>query len=304
MNSIPQQQNQPHQLERLGAFSQLYLQAKRLLALNVVLSVPLAIGWAFAVAVWQPLEVYAALWGLGLTLLTTGVITPHQNALQTTAAKVQQQLDCELFQLECNIANPPDPETLYKANKRYLKREKSYAKLEDWYPPGIAPLPLELARLVCQRTNCWWDSDLRRRYSGWVITLLVLLSVGVLLIGLIGGLTLDKFLLAVIAPLSPALFLGISQYRDNMKAAANLDRLLGKVNEIWHRSLYKNETPQQLYEYSMQLQNDIFENRANSPLIFNGFYKRLRNENQESMNKAAGDLVKEALEAMGQSPQS
>lgn len=272
--------------------------------LNALFSVPLVLAWAFVVAVWPFLEVYAAVWGMLATLLGLLVITPRQKELQKTAAKVQQRFDCELFQLkwsDFNIGRPPDPEIIHNTNRKYRKREKTYSHLENWYPQAIEPLPLEFARLVCQRTNCWWDSEQRRRYSAWVSALLALLAVGVLLIGFIGGLTLEKFLLAVIAPLSPALVLGMTQYRDNMKAAATLERLKDRVEEIWSSALHKGETPQQLYEYSVQLQDGIFDNRANSPLIFNGFYKLLRDDNQESMTKGAEELVKDALEALNHS---
>lgn len=302
MNTIPEQQNEQHQLERLGAFSQLYVQAKRMLMINVLLSVPLVIVWAFLVAVWPTLEVYAALWGIAVTLLSLLIILPRQKDRQTTAAKVQQLFDCELFQFnwhDFNIGRPPDPEVIIRTHQQYIQREKNYDRLQDWYPPAIKSLPLELARLVCQRTNCWWDSDLRRRYSSWVIALLSLLTVAVLLIGFIGGMTLQKFLLAVVAPLSPALILGITQYRENMRAADTLDRLREKVQAVWDAALYKNAPAQELYESSVQLQDAIFDNRANSPLIFNWFYQLLRTDNQTLMNKGAEALVEEALKAQG-----
>ncbi|EKU97032.1 hypothetical protein Lepto7375DRAFT_1071 [Leptolyngbya sp. PCC 7375] len=302
MNSIPEQQNQPQQLEQLGSFSQLYLQAKRMLTLNTILSVPMVIVWAFLVAVWSSLEVYAALWGITVTLLGVLVITPRQKKLQATAAQVQQLFDCELFQLDWNdfnVGSPPPPEIIIQANQQYIRRVKTYDRLKDWYDPAIKPLPLELARLVCQRTNCWWDSDLRRRYSGWVIALLSILTVGVLLIGFIGGLTLPKFLLAVVAPLLPAIILGITQYRENMQTAETLDRLREQVQEVWASALYKQTTSLELYDASVKLQDAIFDNRTQSPLIFNWFYRHLRTENQTLMNKSTQTLVEEALKAKG-----
>jgi hypothetical protein len=303
LNSIPEEQNQPRQLERLGAFSQLYLEAKRLLGLNLVLSVPLALVWAFIVAGFPTLEIYSAIWGIGITLLSIFVLTPAQKKRQTQAAKVQQVFDCDLFQLDWqdfhNIGHPPEPEVTYAANRKYQKKNPAYEKLKDWYPVVVGQLPLPLARLVCQRTNCWWDAEQRRRYSAWIITILSMLAVVVLLIGFVNGLTLEKFLLAVVAPLFPALVLGITQYRENMQAAANLDQLKDKVSDVWSRALRRSETPETLYDYSIQLQDAIFNNRSTSPLIFNWFYQRLRDEKQDSMNKGAEALVEEAQEALG-----
>jgi len=122
----------------------------------------------------------------------------------------------------------------------------------------------------------------------------------VLLVGVAGGLTLESFFLVVAAPLIPALVLGITQYRDNMEAANRLDQLRDRVNDIWQRALNNRETPDTLYQYSVGLQDAIFKNRAASPLIFNWFYRRLRDENQDLMNKAAEDLVQEAKAAQDQ----
>lgn len=304
MNTIPEQQNQPHQLERLGAISQLYLQAKRLLGINMLLSVPLALVWVIVVAALPSLQIYAALWGIVFTLLGILLLTPAQKESQKKAAKIQQLFDCELFQMnwqDFNIGRQPEPEMIVRANSQHIKRDPSYAQLKDWYPIAIFQLPLHLARLVCQRTNCWWDAELRRRYSAWIITILAVLAVLILLIGLIGGLTLEKFLLVVVAPLSPALILGITQYRENMQAATNLDRLRDKAEETWSRALSNHETPEALYNSSVKLQDAIFDNRSTSPLIFNWFYKWLRDDKQKSMNKAAEDLVEKAMKTLGQS---
>lgn len=303
LNAIPQAQNEPQQLERLGAYSQLYLEAKRLMGIHMLLSVPLVLVWVLVVAAFPTLQIYAALWGILVTLLGLFYLTPTQKKLQKQAAKVQQLFDCDLFQLNWqdfhNIGQPPDPEVIYRADRRYRKTNPTYERLRDWYP-NVSQLSLPLARLVCQRTNCWWDADLRRRYASWVIMLLSIFAVVVLLVGVAGGLTLESFFLVVAAPLIPALVLGITQYRDNMEAANRLDQLRDKVNDIWQRALNNRETPDTLYQYSVGLQDAIFKNRAASPLIFNWFYRRLRDENQDLMNKAAEDLVQEAKAAQDQ----
>lgn len=299
-NHIPEQQNQERQLERLGAVSQLYLQAKRLLGLNMLLSVPLAIVWAIVVATFPALNAYAALWGIGVTLLGLLVLTPTQKETQKEAAKIQHLFDCDLFQMdwqEFNIGSLPSPETIAEANSKYSKGHKSYSHLENWYPEAVGQLSLPLARLVCQRTNCWWDADLRRRYAAWSIAITAILALLLLLIGLIRGLTLENFFLVVLAPLLPALILGITQYRENMQAAAKLDRLREKADEIWSRALYSGEPLAALHSDSVKLQDAIFDNRSTSPLIFNWFYQWLRDEKQAAMNKATEKLVQEAKQA-------
>ena len=159
MNSISTIQNSQQQLKQLGAFSQLYLKAKRLLGLNLVLSVPMVLVWSIVVAIFPQFVLYGALWGAGVTLLSLLVLTPAQQAMQLKAAKVHQVFDCEIFELswdEFNIDSPPAPETIFSANAEYVASNPSYKGMKNWYfdkreVDQADVVPIYLARLICQR---------------------------------------------------------------------------------------------------------------------------------------------------------
>ncbi len=54
------------------------------------------------------------------------------------------------------------------------------SKLRDWYSDIDDTAPLVLARIVCQRTNLWYDSSLRRSYGKllvWFVVLVVVLLI-------------------------------------------------------------------------------------------------------------------------------
>jgi hypothetical protein len=121
------------------------------------------------------------------------------------------------------------------------------------------------------------------------------LTVIVFLVGLIGGLTLEKFFLVVLAPLIPAVVLGIRQYIEHTEAAIRLDRLKERSVELWNQAIRGRLTPQEVTEESYKLQNEIYDNRRRNPLIFNWIYSRLRRQQEEQMNRGAEDLVEEAL---------
>ncbi|MBD1212654.1 MAG: hypothetical protein H9534_07925 [Dolichospermum circinale Clear-D4] len=63
MNNIPQEQNIPHQLERLAAQRQLYSDAKNIQNINIILSIPSVIIWSILIVFFPGLQIYAALWG-------------------------------------------------------------------------------------------------------------------------------------------------------------------------------------------------------------------------------------------------
>jgi hypothetical protein len=117
----------------------------------------------------------------------------------------------------------------------------------------------------------------------------------VFLVGLIGGLTLEKFFLVVLAPLIPTVVLGIRQYIEHTEAAARLDRLRERSEELCSQAIRGRLTLQEVTEESYKLQNEIYDNRRRNPMIFNWIYRRLRRQQEEQMNRGAEELVEEAL---------
>jgi SMODS-associating 4TM effector domain len=297
LNSIPEEQNEIKQLDRIAASSQLYIEAKRLLGISMILSIPVPLVWATVIAAFPALKIYGAIWGIAVTLLDRFILNPAQKKLQVQAAKVQQQFDCDLFQLDWenfhNIGHPLEPEIIYSAKRKFNKKDSTYSKLKDWYPVIVGQIPLAFARLVCQRTNCWWDAEQRRKYSNWVIAILIILSILMTLIGCIGGFSLEKFFLVVVLPLLPAFVLGISQYVDNMNAAKILDKKKQEILGIWSEALSNAKNPNKLHDFSIQMQDAIFKNRSTSPLLFNWIYSIWREDNQDSMNSIAKGFIAE-----------
>ncbi len=299
MNNIPQAQNTQRSLDLLAAQRQLYSDEKGLQMVSVIMSVPIVIVWSILVALFPPLAVYAALWGITATLLELLFFSRLQKATQEKAAKIQQIFDCEVLQfnwasLNCGVRI--EPETIVDASNRYKRKKRNLTKLENWYPTNVDQLPIYQARIICQRSNVWWDAQLRRRYSKWIVFVLFVLTVIVLLIGLIGGLTLEKFLLAVLVPLTPAFVFGLRQYTEHNEAAVRLDRLRENTEALVQEIINRRYTPQDLERESYSLQTQIFDNRRRSPPILDWLYSRLRHEDEEKMNKGAESLVQELFQ--------
>jgi len=296
MNNIPQEQNTIRKLELLAAQRQLYSKAKNLQMISTIIVVPAVILWSILVAVFPYLAVYAALWGIFVTFLDILVFSRLQKLTQETAANIQQIFDCEVLQLNwerLNCGTRVEPELIFDAASQYKHKNSSYTALQNWYPISIGQLPIEQARIICQRSNIWWDSKLRRRYAKLVINILIILTIIVITISLIGGMTLEKFLLAVLAPLAPAYVLALRQYTENNEAAARLSRLKDVAENLIQEVAQKRLTLQDLERESYSLQSQIYDNRRYSPLIFDWIYSWLRREGEEQMNKGAEALIQE-----------
>ena len=297
MNTIPQDQNTEKQLDRLAAQRELYSVAKKIQMIQMILSVPCVIIWSFLIALIPDLKAYAGLWGMSVTALDLLVFTPWQNSKKEQAARIQELFDCDILQMECaevKLGDRPDAELIAEFSAKYRNHDPDYDQLINWYPVIVGVLPIHLGRIVCQRANCWWDAKLRRRYANLVIATIVSMTVIVLASGMIGGMTLEKFFLAVLAPLLPAFTWGLRQVRDNYRTAKALDRIKKFSEKLWREALSKEKSIGELRNESRHLQDLIFDNRSRSPIIFDKLYKMLRKEYEEQLNMGAETLVHEA----------
>ena len=292
MNKIRETQLEETQLKRLGAQQRLYSYAKVIqgwqMAVNV-LAVPILSGLS---AIFPNFAIWVPFISIVLTVLNSWVSTPWQKSLQDKAAKIQEAFDCHVLELnwrELSIGSPVEIETVEFYASKYERK--------NWYSTAVGELPIDWARFICQRTNLWWDSKLRKRYAKWIRVALVVLTVGALGFGLLCGLTFEEFLLAVVPPLAPAFLLGCQQSRENKESAANLDRLRTCVEGLWANAL-KNGDSDELTNAARELQDAIYNHRRTSPLIFDKFYDCLKREDENLMNKAAEEYVKKAQDTL------
>src|SRR6266566_1619682 len=180
-NQIPQRQNSETNLRRLEAQRQSYSEAKRFVALQVVLAVPAPLGWSAVAAIWPATAVWAAFWGIGSSILDAILFEFLIDSKKRTAARIQELFDCDLFELPWSAIiadNTPDPE-LVAALAARGSQKSSNGMLKDWYPPRVGAVNLAQARLLCQRTNLWWDVELRSRLFRWLTAILLFVGASV-----------------------------------------------------------------------------------------------------------------------------
>lgn len=301
MNTIPLAQNEPKQIERLAAQRYLYSAAKRILGVEVFLGAPVAIAWSILAMNYAPARGYAAFWGVLVSVSDVLWINPWQKRLREKAAKVQELFDCDVLQLPWNdikVGSRPDPELVREHYDKYKKNASRISPLNNWYPAVVGNLPMEVARIVCQRSNCWWDSKQRRTYAVWVVSAVVFTIVAIVGVGLVGGLTIEKLFFVVVAPMAPAIILAIRQYSEQMEAAGRLDNLKEHTERLWDAA-FDRSVAQDISAKSRVLQDEIYENRKKSPLVFDWIFGRLRGDYESQMNHGAEKYAEEAQRKLG-----
>lgn len=303
MNKIPETQLEPIQLNRLAAQRQLYTDAKVVLKFQVGLNVFGPLVLTALVKYFSMPPVYAVCCGIIVTFLNILCLTPHRQSLKKRASCIQELFDCDVLKLdwkELKTGSRLDiVETVKEYTLKYERKSKDYSKLQNWYPIKAGKLPIHLGRVICQRSNCWWGTQLMLRYAKLVLCILFGLIVIIIFLGLGAGFTLEEFFMVVIVPFVPSFILGIRQHKEYTEAAARLNKLKKYAEELWNKGVSGTNCGQ-LTGKSRDLQDEIYDYRRTCPLIFDVLYKRYREEMEKQMNSAMDNLVEDGLRSLPQ----
>jgi hypothetical protein len=131
-----------------------------------------------------------------------------------------------------------------------------------------------------------------------VLASVIIVTLSMVGLGFIGGLTVEKLFLAILLPLSPALILGVRQFSEQTEAANRLDKLKEHAESLW-LEICNGGARTKLANKSRALQDEIYENRKRSPLVFDWIFRKLRNDYESQMNHGAQDLAERAKRRLG-----
>lgn len=296
-SDIGRLQNHAPQLNRFAAGAWIYSRAKLILTLQFTLTVPAALLSSVFVASLPHLKVWAVFYALTVGILDVVVLDRVQKNLKKKAARVQEELDCELFRLPWNslVAGPRvDGEDIAVAAAKYARSPKRFARLKDWYPPAVDRVALAYARLICQRANCWWDSSLRKRVAH-VLTALPAIEILVVLVVALasGNILVRDLIIAFYAPIAPAVIWTVRERYRQLDAAGALDSLRSHVEAVLSEAQTGDCNEAALAAKSRCIQDQIFGLRAANPLIFDWVNALIRGGQQQTMNERALQWVAE-----------
>ena len=215
---ITTEQNTERQLQRLAAQRYLYSMVKCIFGWQLFFGGLLTVIFAFLVVIDSSFKILAVSWGILITLIDIFWLTPWQNRLKNSAAKIQEIFDCDVLELPWNklkAGKRPDAELVKELSEKYAKKPLKNSPLENWYDHAeIDSIPIHITRIACQRTNLWWDSKQRRSYAHYIILIVSLIFIVVLGLSLKDGFSMENFIMRVIAPLSPVFLLALQRHLD------------------------------------------------------------------------------------------
>jgi hypothetical protein len=185
-----------------------------------------------------------------------------------------------------------DPEVIAGAAAKWA-RHKGDEKLLDWYPPAVAKAPPHLSRIICQRTNLWYDATLRTHYGAWVRGVGLALVLALFFGACWAGLTVSLLVTNVLAPAAPILTWSMREYFRQKDTAEAQVTVKADAEALWDRAKTGQCKVAECTDQSRELQNAIYTRRSTSPLIVPGIYPWRRPEMEAQMNYGAEAFLTE-----------
>lgn len=286
----------------IRASSYLYSRAKLVSGSQIVLTVVIPVVLTILAVVYSDrsgsiskLKVWAAFYGIIITLFDLAFFEKLQKELKKAAAKVQECFDCDLLLMKWNyfkVGDKPTPEKIYQAESA-LGRELTTEE-KNWYSPVVGNLPIYLSRIVCQRSSILWDSEVRRKYTRWLTIFAVIIGLTLAVMGLTKNMPMEVFILAILAPIFPTIVWIIKEIKKQKDTIDTLDRLMKYVEQLWNDALNHSIDLEGVANKSRELQNELYAHRSSNQPIPNIIHKMLAKGLGSNMNKGAAELVKQA----------
>jgi hypothetical protein len=228
-------------------------------------------------------------------LLDVGIISGKQKDDCKRGARIQEQFDTEVLKLSWNqlvAGKRVDVEEIHAITATHAN-DAEHKRLVDWYEPVVSRLPLELGRLICQRTNLVYDMRVRKKYTEILVAAAGLLLFTLPLVGLYQSLKLDDVILTMCLPALPLAAYVLREHRKQKDTIETLTTLKSEAEKVWEKAL-AGTSFDELTTNSRALQDAIYRHRASNPLVFDWLYNKLRNREEGLTRHAVEKLVAEA----------
>ena len=266
--SIQERQNLPESLEKLAAQRLLYGCAKRTRNIGILLIFLVAgLGFLASVTENQDFIHSVPIFTLLIWFFDQQFLKRRESGYKTEAATIQEDFDCFVLDLPWPShkgLQRPTPDRVRQLADKAATKPEAFEKLKNWYVSRQILEDSTLSIVRCQQMSCWWDVDLRRRWSAVLKCSFWTFAVLVLFLSIITGITVFK-LVAVIASNIRILAWGLGEINDQSEAVARVDRIHRHISNLCGRKdVSLNDV--------RRIQDEIFEHRRLNPPVPEWFY--------------------------------
>lgn len=292
MNTIAKDQDLPASQRVLKARQKIYADATVLQVTQFLATVVFPVAGAILGTLYSPARPYVALYSLIVTALDVLWLDRSLRGKLKMAARISEEFDCGVLKMSWNSFSAGKRVDEEKIDAAFRNWRGDEAKLRGWYGPIPEGAPLPLARVVCQRTNLWYDMSLRRSYRNLLICCAVVVFLGLIVGSVAMKLTMLDFVV-ISATVAPALLWVVREQFRQSDAADAGDTLKSDAERLFDDVKSGACSEAECEGRSREFQDAIFGRRVANPLIFPLIYRFMRPEMEKQMEAGAAALLKD-----------
>ena len=198
------------------------------------------------------------------------------------AAKIQQQFDCNVFELQWNryaFGTQPTVEEI-DSNAKFSNDEDFI----NWYDRDVDAVNRMLAVIICQRINLTYDVALRKKFLCSLTIISIIILIIILGIAFYEDEGLRTTIVFVAVPLIPVIRWFFSTRKANDDNMEKCERIKKIIDDYLEK--YRNNG----IVFS-DIQNCIYEHRKTAFKIPDFIYNKMRSKQEEATHITVGELI-------------
>jgi len=295
-------QNELAQLELLLARRKIQRESSLLLSCQILGVVLLPVGIALWSFIYPDLKPVGSILALLMGALDIFVLDRKQKGRLIKSAKLQEQFDCNVFQLPWNeyVAGEPLTHEFVDRKQGDYIRKKPIESVLSWYPEIFGTLPLWLGRLAAQQVNMNYDQKVRKSYRLLLVGVVAFIAVMFILSASLGQMTMPALLLGVFVPVAPIINWCAREVFRQHDALTKLRATSNLAKNAWIEAITGKISPETASTVSREIQNSSFARRSASPAVFERLYWWRRKALERQMLVEAGELTVKARNSVSQ----
>lgn len=287
-NEIFERQNNEKAIELLGAQRQLYNEVKGMDDLRIWLSVfipmILAVIELFVVnnQILNIISYVSSIVSMSIGLLVSSYIKNKKRL----AAEIQQIFDVYVYQMPWDVKlfgrERDISYSIIEYSKKLFRKPGEKERLLNWYTRPVQSVDLHKGILICQKENFQWDVTLRKRFKNLSIIVVAGFVCFIVLINLIKNDSSVRLLsmLAFSFPMIVWLFEIVKNIGEDIENLKECDDLMNAPGV---------KTMCELQE----IQRHIYEHRKSCFVIPNWFYKKFKDNDEDTAHRVASRNINE-----------
>lgn len=290
-NNIVELQNRPENIKMLKAMRHLYSKVGKLTKYYFIFCVlfPIVISFAkpfISSEDYQILFHFMIAYNL-LSLMAGLWLECKIKKERVLAAKIQQQFDCNVFELQWNRYTFGAQPSLEDINSN--AKSSNDEDFLNWYDRDVDIVDRMLAVIICQRINLTYDVALRKKFLCSLTIISIIILIIILGIAFYEDEGLRTTIVFVAVPLIPVIRWFFSTRKANSDNIEKCERIKKIIDDYLEE--YRNNGIVFSDIDLCEIQNCIYDHRKTAFKIPDFIYNKMRSKQEEATHITVGELI-------------